>query len=406
MRKVTTTNFTAGILSRNFKEIVQHFIASDEAFSFMNTIKGTPASWTKFLHEVLAMVKQLCLPTFFLTLSRADLRWNELISIISKLGGSVLSEDEVQDLFYQDRCKLLNKNPVLVARHFQFRVEMFFKEIILDGLLGKRIYYVIRVGFQVRGNPHTHCFLWIFNAPVLSEKTIESYTEWLVQMISAELPDEDSEPNFFELVKNYQLHRHSKTCQKYRNGNCRFDFGRIFTERTTVAKPLSDSLTELEKAEIMLARSTILNKVKAYIDSELNPVKHNFYDKSRDDFEHVRSVISILNELGISDEDYYNALCISDDNDIQVHLKRLPTSCFVNNYLKTGLLAWEANLNIKPVFNHYKAVTYMCAYLSKTGDEGSHLMNQAFNEAMASKLTNYDRMKSIVLGKVKYWATY
>ena len=78
-----------------------------------------------------------------------------------------------------------------------------------------------------------------------------------------------------------------------------------------------------------------------------------------------------------------------------MHLKRLPNSCFVNNYFRTGLLAWEANLDIKPVFNHYKAVTYMCAYLSKTEDECSYAMNHAFNEAMASKLANY-QMKSIV----------
>ena len=37
----------------------------------------------------------------------------------------------------------------------------------------------------------------------------------------------------------------------------------------------------------------------------------------------------------------------------------------------------------------------MCAYLSKTEDECSHAMNQAFNEAMASKHTTYDQMKSI-----------
>ena len=78
----------------------------------MNTIKETPAYWNKFFHEVLAMVKLLGPPTFFLTLSCADLRWNELISIISKLEGSVLSEDEIQDLPHQDRCKLLDKNPV------------------------------------------------------------------------------------------------------------------------------------------------------------------------------------------------------------------------------------------------------------------------------------------------------
>ena len=43
MRKVATTNLTAGMLNRNFEETVQQFIASEEAFSFMNTIKGTPA---------------------------------------------------------------------------------------------------------------------------------------------------------------------------------------------------------------------------------------------------------------------------------------------------------------------------------------------------------------------------
>ena len=328
-------------------------------------------------------------------MSCADLKWNELISIISKLEGSVLSEDEIQDLSYQDRCKLLSKNPVLVARHFQFRVEMFFKEITLDGPLGKTKYYVTRVEFQVRGSLHIHSFLWIVNAPILSEKTTESYTECLDQMISVELLDEDSEPTLFELVKNYRLHRHCKTCQKYRNAKYRFDFGRFFTERTIVAKPLSDSLTENEKAKTMLLRGTILKKVKAYIDRELNPVKDNFYDKLSDDFEHVGSINCILNQLGISGEDYYNALSISDDNNFQVHLKRLPNSCLVNNYFRTRFLAWKENLDIQPVFNHYKAVTCMCAYLSKTEDECSHALNQAFNEAMALKLTNYDQMKSI-----------
>ena len=38
---------------------------------------------------------------------------------------------------YHERCDTLNKNPVLVARHFQYRVEMFFNIIVLDGPLGK-----------------------------------------------------------------------------------------------------------------------------------------------------------------------------------------------------------------------------------------------------------------------------
>ena len=71
---------------------------------------------------------------------------------------------------------------------------MFLKEIILDVPLGKTKYHIIRVELQVRGTPHIHSFLRIVN-----EKTTESYAEWLDQMISAELPDEDSEPTLFEL---------------------------------------------------------------------------------------------------------------------------------------------------------------------------------------------------------------
>ena len=139
------------MLKGNFKEKVKQFIARDKAYSFMRPIKAIPAYWRIFLHEVMAMVKQLGMPTFFffLTLSSADLRWNELIYIISNLSEINISEDEINKLTYQEWCKILNSNPVLVAQHFQYQVEVFFKETVLDGQLGK-------TKFQVRGSPHIH----------------------------------------------------------------------------------------------------------------------------------------------------------------------------------------------------------------------------------------------------------
>ena len=68
------------MLSCNFNEKVMEFIASDQAFTFMNCINGTPVYQKKFLLDVLAMVKQLVVPTF-ITLSSADLKWSQLISI-------------------------------------------------------------------------------------------------------------------------------------------------------------------------------------------------------------------------------------------------------------------------------------------------------------------------------------
>ena len=133
MKKVSGNNLIAGMFSQNFKETVKAFIANDGAFNFMNAIKGTPAYWKRFLLEVLAMVRQLGVPTFFLTLSCADLRWFELPFILSKLYNLNLTDDEIRDMNYDDRCRYLNMNPVFVARHFQYRVEAFFKEIVLNG---------------------------------------------------------------------------------------------------------------------------------------------------------------------------------------------------------------------------------------------------------------------------------
>ena len=84
------------------------------------------------------MVKQLGTPTLFLTLSCADLRWNKLIPIIFKLNHIDISHEEVDGMSYHERCDTLNKNPILVARHFQNRLEMFFKIIALDGWASRK----------------------------------------------------------------------------------------------------------------------------------------------------------------------------------------------------------------------------------------------------------------------------
>ena len=70
-----------------------------------------------------------------------------------------------------------------VARHFQYRAELFFNVTALDGPLGKTNYYAIRVEFQVRGSPHVHSFIWILNAPHLSSDSKLLYTEWLDDII-------------------------------------------------------------------------------------------------------------------------------------------------------------------------------------------------------------------------------
>ena len=392
MKKVCGQSLTANMFQDNFKDTVKSFLADENAYSFMNAIKGSPAYWKNTLSDVLAMVKQLGIPSFFLTLSCADLRWNEFPEIISKLNGKELSFEEISALSYFQKCELLNSNPVLLARHFQYRVEMFFKNIVMNGTLGKIVYYIIRVEFQTRGSPHVHCLLWAKDMPVLSNETFPRYERFVDSIISANIPQENTELR--ELIKKFQVHHHSKTCKKYSGKECRFGYGKFFSNRTIIAKPLPEHLLPFEKVEILEKQKSVLDKVKHFIDSDLNPKKRNFLNPDKDNYNPITmSVENILELLDITLADYEEALSISTDpNDYQIHLKRNPISCFVNNYFEEGLLAWEANIDLQPVFNHYKAIHYMCAYFSKNESLCSDAMKEALNQSKELESSKYERM--------------
>ena len=101
MHKIKPGTLTARTVKSNFNGAVKRFVARDNAFSFMSSVKGTPPYWKQFLYDVLAMIKQLGIPKCFLTLSCTDLRCEELPYIINKLNNLGLSDKELKNLSYQ-----------------------------------------------------------------------------------------------------------------------------------------------------------------------------------------------------------------------------------------------------------------------------------------------------------------
>ena len=89
-------NFTAGMF-KNYKHSVEELVNKDQSFYFMIQIRGTTAYWKRFEYDVLAMIKQLGCPTFFLTLSCADLKWKE-IPEISKFNKLNLSKEYLESM--------------------------------------------------------------------------------------------------------------------------------------------------------------------------------------------------------------------------------------------------------------------------------------------------------------------
>ena len=156
VQRVRGMQVTTGTVKQNYKESVKRLLSFKNAYSLTSSVKGMPAYWKHFIFEVLAMLKQLGIPRYFLTLLCADLRWGELPYIINKLKNLGFSDEELKNLFYQERTKLLNENPVLEPRHFQYKAQVFFNEFMLDGPFCKTKYYALCMEFQEREIPHVY----------------------------------------------------------------------------------------------------------------------------------------------------------------------------------------------------------------------------------------------------------
>ena len=152
------------------KESLHELVRSDQAYKIFKNVRGSPAYFQSLFYDILAMMSQLGTPCWFFTLSAADMQWPGVIQTIARQSGVTLSDDDVQNLSYAERCHWLRSNPVTAVRHFHYRLETFVKHVIMSNAmpLGNVTDYAIRIEFQARGSPHAHTLLWVKDAPQIN----------------------------------------------------------------------------------------------------------------------------------------------------------------------------------------------------------------------------------------------
>ena len=284
---------------------------------------------------------------------------------------------------------MLNLNPVIVAKHFQHRIETFFRDVLVTKTkpIGKIVYYALRIEFQMRGSPHLHALIWCDDCPKQGHDNKQAYIKYIDKHVQAYLPSMEEDLELHNLVKMYQKHNHSKACRKYKNIQCRFNFGQFFTNSTIIAEPLPDDLDETNKTNLLQKRKEILSLVKQEID--------HFLDPSKSSYNSTLTEHDIFNSVGITEEQYYSALSVSPDSNYELQLKRPVDSCFINNYFMAGIKGFEANVDLQPVFDHYKCITYICSYFTKDETECSQAIINAAKEAKANNMDIRDSLRKI-----------
>ena len=352
---------TAGLIKD--PQRLNRIIFNDKAYNMLQTVRGSPPYWQSVMFKILAGVKQLGLFTWFLTLSAADLRWTDTLQAIALQQGQRLSDDDITNMSWEDKCKLLGSNPVTAARHFDHRLQCLFRDVILSDVnpLGKVKNYMYRIEFQQRGSPHAHCVLWVDQAP-RHDDTEENVTEFIDQYVTCELPLSDDDELMHTLVSTLQRHSHSASCRKT-GKSCRFHYPRPMASKTVVADTPSDEDPK-EKQRIVKSSTEILNKVRDALEGECS-------DRS--------TVQELLHQVNISEIDYNKALRVNLKGKSIVY-RRQPQEVTINSYNPVVLKAWQANMDLQFVCNPYACIHYIISYVTKDERE----MGQALKEVSKS----------------------
>ena len=238
--KAKTSIKASELLEPDFiKKIETH----DSGFKMFETDRGSPAFWEQKKKQVFAAIRQLGKPTLFLTLSPAETKWLELLVILKSVVDHVeVTEEEVKQMEYSEKVRLIRSDPVTVARYIEHRMTQLFKLLKMKNSVFREHYvidYYTRCEFQQRGSPHWHSLLWLHNAPKYQEgEKNENLISFIDKFISADL-DLNS-----KLVE-FQTHKHTFTCRKGKNkGRCRFDIPFFPLERTMILLPLNELSNE------------------------------------------------------------------------------------------------------------------------------------------------------------------
>ena len=340
---------------------VDKLVNLDEGYYIFRQLRNSPAYLETRKKDIFAMIRQLSLPTWFMSLSAADTRWTDLLKMLAKLNEGIdYSEKEIENLSWQEKTKLVQKDPVTCSRYFDHRVQEFLNTVLKSSCepIGKLLDYFYRVEFQQRGSPHIHMLVWIENAPTLETNSEREIVQFVDKYLTCNT-DNEKTANLVGL----QSHKHSRTCRKKGKPICRFGFPLPPLPRTMLLYPLEEDVDKYKKKNTELLKA--MNEYKDNVDMTFEEFLENFAKMDFDDY--IKCIRSSLKAP-------------------KVFLKRKTKDMRINLFNEGILCAWKANLDIQIVLEPYGCASYIVGYISKSQRGMSAQLDAAAKEARKGNL--------------------
>ncbi|XP_058742589.1 uncharacterized protein LOC131625469 [Vicia villosa] len=185
---------------------------------------------------------------------------------------------EIQRVLSSTNLKASDR-PDLITRIFKLKFDSLLSDLTKKSIMGKVLAYMYTIEFQKRGLPHAH--ILIFLHPSSKYPTPAD----IDRIISAEIPNKDTDEELYNLVKSHMIHGpcgnafRNSTCMK--EGKCSKYFPKDFRRDTIVDQDgypvyrrrdnghtVSKNGIEIDNRFVVPYNAKLLLKYRAHINME------------------------------------------------------------------------------------------------------------------------------------------
>ncbi|CAN7132097.1 unnamed protein product, partial [Brassica rapa subsp. narinosa] len=187
-----------------------------QRFILPPSFTGGPRYLVEKYHDAMAICREYGNPDLFITMT-ANPNWKEIKEHLAKYGG-----------------ESPNDRPDIECRVFKMKLDQLLKDFKKGTYFKPYTAALHRIEFQKRGLPHAHILLWFGN----SSRTPSA--EEVDEIISAELPNKEEDPEGYNLVTKHMIHgpcgliNPKSPCME--NNVCTKKFPRAYNNNTLIDK--------------------------------------------------------------------------------------------------------------------------------------------------------------------------
>ena len=332
----------------------QQYVTSmaENNFAMFRSVPNSMTYWAEKKHELFAMIRQLGKPTFFLTMSANEVNWPVLLRVLQRYGDPNSTQD-ISSMTRVLKNKLVSEDPVMCCILFNRLVD-----VIMNILCSKRpgrnplhphrvVNYYKRIEFQHRGSPHAHILLWLDNVPD------EAVTE--AMPASCAMVDRLSTVSRSDVpadVYSGQIHRHTFTCTKRGENQCRFGIPYWPLRETAVLVPLP---TDDSRRPPLRKRATELRK----------NLETKVYD----------GIDEFLVDHSLSYEQYLNVIRSYIKRPMML-FKRNMSEIYTNTFNPWVARVLGSNTDLQFILDEYSCAAYVVEYVNKSNRGISNLQRE------------------------------